>query len=116
MSRPTGQHAELLPGMPRHRPQCTPEYRREDGCWCSVTYYAREPLPTARQWRAQRRRASRIWRRFLILEKRHGLPPQHNHWRGGPGPVDCTRTCPAYRFDYARGWPPTLTSWKGLTP
>lgn len=85
-----------------------------------MTYYQGDPLPTARQWRAQRRRASRTWRRLLILERRHGIPPQHIEWATTTGsvgyapPPPCTPACPAYGYDYTRGWPPTVTSWKGL--
>ena len=127
MSRPPrGQHHQLLPGMPRHLPHETAHYRAEEGCWCAVSYYACQVLPTARQWRAQRRRAVRAQRRWDLIDKRHGIPPQHNHARtlGDPEPVavggwgcwwlPCPDGCPAKDFVYARDWPPTVTSWKGL--
>jgi len=119
VSRPLGQHRQLLPGMPRHLPHCHKRRRVEEGCECSMSYYMDEPLPTAREWRARRRRCRRAWREWDQIEKRHGMPPQHNHRRfvlGLPdkGPADCTRACPAFGFDYARDWPPTVTSWKGL--
>lgn len=119
MSRPRGQHMQLLPGMPRHLPSCTKRRRAEEGCECSISYYYDAPLPTARQWRARRRRTSRTWHRWDMTEKRHGIPPQHNHRRGyvglpDRGPAECTTACPAFGFEYARDWPPTVTSWRGL--
>lgn len=106
--------------MPRHLPVCTAANRAEDGCWCSLDYHAGEPLPTARKWRARRRAVARHRRAWVMVEKRHGIPPQHNHGtlHAEPGRLTrlpCPDGCPAKGFDYARHWPPTVTSWKGLT-
>lgn len=119
MSRPRGQHMQLLPGMPRHLPHCTARRRLEEGCECSISYYFDRPLPTARQWRKWRRRTARAWRWGDLIDKRHGIPPQHDlnlghFWAPNfPGPM-CADGCPAKGFDYARDWPPTVTSWRGL--
>jgi hypothetical protein len=119
VSRPRGQHMQLLPGMPRHLPSCTKRRRAEEGCECSISYYYDAPLPTARQWRARRRRTSRTWHRWDMTEKRHGIPPQHNHQTLATSPgllrrLPCPDGCPAKGFVYARDWPPTVTSWRGL--
>lgn len=119
MSRPRGQHLEPLAGMPRHLPGCTEAYRAEDGCWCAHHFYYGVRLPTARQWRAQRRRAVRVHRGYELMWKRHGIPPQHDlsltHWWAPDlaGPL-CDPRCPAAGFVFERDWPPTVTSWKGL--
>lgn len=112
MSRPRGQHMQLLPGMPRHRPECTKRRRAEEGCECSIWYYLREEgplLPSAREWRARRRATVRSWHAWDMQVKRHGLPPQHNHL-----PLHCDPGCPAFGFVYSLDWPPTITSWKAL--
>lgn len=57
-------------GQPRHRPHCTREHRKEEGCWCFL--YAEEPVPTARQWRKARRGAQRGRRIFALTLKRTG--------------------------------------------
>ena len=119
MSRPTGQHLELLPGLPRHYPSCTAAGGAEEGCWCSVRYYQGDPTPDARAYRRVRRCVRRHRRRWTLELKRHGMPPQHdlffNHYWTPDGRTLCEDGCPAKGFDFARDWPPTVTSWKGLT-
>ena len=96
MRRPRGQHHQLLPGLPRHYPHCTKRRRGEEGCECSIYYYSDSfPKPNARTYRRTRRCVRRAWRRWDLMEKRHGWPPPH------PVPL--------------RDWPQPVTSWKGLT-
>jgi hypothetical protein len=81
-----------------------------------MSYYMDQPRPNARKYRATRRRCARNDRRYFSVEKRHGMPPQHNHistWNPWPVREECPTGCPTIGFDYVRDWPPTVISWKG---
>ena len=118
MRRPRGNHGEPLAGLPKHYPTCTKRRRVEEGCECSMRYYlawgGRNPKPTAREYRATRRKVRRTWHSWDMVEKRHGMPPQHNHdyWQYTDEP--CPADCPRKDFTVENDWPPTVISWRGV--
>lgn len=79
-SRPRTSCGYAYPKLKKHYPHCTAVWRKEDGCECAMEYGHRSEspewrtFPTARQWRAERRKARRAWEQFRRDSRRFGWP------------------------------------------
>lgn len=78
--RPRTSCGFIYHGLVKHYPHCTKAWRKSDGCECAMEYGHRSEspelrtVPTARQWRAQRRQAVRRWKVWQAEAKAKGWP------------------------------------------